>query len=290
MNKKQGVLSAVIAFFLWGILPVFWKQLHFLHPLSIVSHRTVWGLLFLALILWQRKEWADVARGLRNRYSLGWHVLAGVLLASNWLLYIWATLNERILEAALGYYLNPFFNMLFGFLWFGERHNRVQLAAITIALTGVALQFPAISGLPWVSIVLAITFSLYAVVKKRAPLSSLRGLSVETLLMTPFAALWLTFHPDSFPGFHQPLALGLVIATGVATVLPLLFFGHATRNISLTTLGVLQFIGPSIQLAIGWLLYREPMPPLRLASFALIWVAITLYAIDSRNRHISNPT
>jgi chloramphenicol-sensitive protein RarD len=284
MKPNSGVLSAIIAFTLWGVLPIFWKQLGFLHPLSIVSHRTLWGLLVLAVILWLRREWPGVVQGLRDRRVLGWHLLAGLLLASNWLLYIWATLNDRILEGALGYYLNPFFNMLFGFIWFGERHNRTQLAAIALALCGVALQFPAVSGWPWVAVVLALTFSLYAVVKKRAPLSSLSGLSMETLLMAPFAALWLTFHPDSLPGFHQPLALGLVIATGAATILPLLFFGHAVHHIPLTTLGILQFIGPTIQLGIGWLVYQEPMSPLRLASFVLIWGAILLYALDARRR------
>jgi chloramphenicol-sensitive protein RarD len=287
MNPNPGVLSAVIAFFLWGILPIFWKQLSFLPPLTIVCHRTLWGLLLLSLILWLRKGWTDVVQGLRSPSCLGWHALSGFLLAGNWLLYIWATLNERILEGALGYYLNPFLNMLFGFLWFGERHNRTQLIAIALALAGVALQFPAISGWPWVAIVLAISFSFYAVVKKRAPLSSLGGLSLETLLVAPFATAWLIFHPShALPSQQPTLALLLLIAIGAATVLPLLFFGHAARSISLTTLGILQFIGPTIQFLIGWLLYHEPMPPLRLASFALIWSAVALYAIDSRKRTV----
>jgi chloramphenicol-sensitive protein RarD len=283
MNPKSGVLSAVIAFVLWGILPVFWKQLAFLPPLTIVCHRTIWGLLLLALVLWFRKGWTEALQSLRDPRSLGWHTLSGLLLAGNWLLYIWATLNERILEGALGYYLNPFFNMLFGFLWFGERHNRTQLIVIGMALAGVALQFPAISGWPWIAIVLAVTFSLYSVVKKRSRLPSLSGLSVETLLMAPFATAWLLLHPsNALPSDQPTFALLLLVAIGAATMLPLFFFGHAARSISLTTLGILQFIGPTIQFAIGWLLYHEPMPPLRLASFALIWAAVALYTIDSR--------
>lgn len=283
MNDKSGVISAVSAFFLWGILPVFWKQLSFLPPLTIVCHRTLWGLLLLSIILAVRREWPDLTRSLRSPRNLCWHMIAGLLLAGNWLLYIWATLNERILEGALGYYLNPFFNMLFGVIWFGERHNPTQKIAIALALAGVALQFPAVSGWPWVAVVLAISFSLYAVVKKRSPIPPLRGLSLETLLVAPFATAWLVLHPSNALPAQQPaLALLMLIAIGAATVLPLLLFGHAARTISLTTLGILQFIGPTIQFAIGWLLYHEPMPPLRLASFALIWAAVTLYAIDSR--------
>jgi chloramphenicol-sensitive protein RarD len=285
MNHRSGVPSAIIAFGLWGILPVFWKHLSFLPPLTIVCHRTVWGLFLLLILLAVRRNLTDITRSLRSPSRLGWHALSGFLLAGNWLLYIWATLNDRILEGALGYYLNPFFNMLFGVLWFGERHNRTQITAIALALTGVALQFPAIQGWPWVAIVLAVSFSLYAVVKKRSPLPSLSGLSMETLLVAPFAIAWLAFHPSqAAPSSNTLHTLLLLLAIGTATVLPLLFFGHAARNMSLTTLGVLQFIGPTIQFAVGWLLYHEPMPPLRLASFALIWAAIALYAMDAHKR------
>lgn len=274
------------AFFLWGILPLFWKQLSFLPPGSIVAQRTLWSLAFLLPIVILRGEGARIRRGLDSWKSTAWHLVSGTLLASNWLLYVWATLNGRILEGALGYYLNPFFNMLFGVLWFGERHNPLQLTAIILALTGVAIQIPAAGGLPWVALTLALTFSLYAVVKKRAPLESRHGLTVETLLLAPVALIWLCLSsPDPATAFggSWPHAW-LVAATGLATTLPLVCFGHAARNIPLTTLGILQFIGPSIQFLIGWRFYGEAMSPARLASFALIWLAIAIYAADSRFR------
>jgi chloramphenicol-sensitive protein RarD len=276
-------MAAVAAFFLWGILPVFWKWLDFLPPPSIVAQRTLWSLVILLGILLWRKEGGALLAGMRGRGAAGWQLLAGMLLASNWLLYVWATLNGRILEGALGYYLNPFFNMLFGFLWFGERHNRLQLVAIALALSGVAMQVPAVGRFPWVALTLALTFSLYAVVKKRAPLGARLGLTAETGMLAPIALVWLVVgspSPAAAFGGSWPHA-ALVVGSGLATTLPLLFFGHAVRTIRLTTLGILQFLGPTLQFFIGWKLYGEPMSGSRLLSFALIWLAVGIYAADA---------
>jgi chloramphenicol-sensitive protein RarD len=286
-NQRTGVMAAVAAFFLWGVLPVFWKLMDFLPPASIVAQRTLWSLLILLAILVWRKEGKELLAGLRSPRAAGWQLLSGTLLATNWLLYVWATLNGRILEGALGYYLNPFFNMLFGVLWFGERHNRLQLAAIALALCGVALQIPAVGRFPWVALTLAVTFSLYGVVKKRSPLPSRLGLTAETSLLAPVALAWLFMNSASpaaaFGGTWAHAAL--VIGSGLATTLPLVFFGHAARNISLTTLGILQFIGPTLQFFIGWKLFDESMTGPRLLSFALIWLAVGIYAADAlRNR------
>ncbi len=280
------MLAALAAFFLWGVLPLFWKQLDFLPPASIVAQRTLWSLLVLLAFLCCKREASSLLRSLRNPRLAIWHLMSGTLLAANWLLYVWATLNDRIIEGALGYYLNPFFNMLFGFLWFGERHNRLQLAAIALALCGVALQIPAAGAFPWVAVTLATTFSLYAVVKKSSPLESRLGLTLETGLLAPVALGWLLLQSssprDAFGG-TLPHAL-LLAASGIVTTLPLVFFGHAARNISLTTLGILQFLGPTLQLLIGREFYDEPMTPSRLLTFALIWTAIAIYAIDARQR------
>lgn len=282
-RHRSGVMAALAAFFLWGILPVFWKLLNFLPPPSIVAQRTIWSLFLVLGILWWRGEGKQLLAGLRSRRALGWHLLSGCLLASNWLLYVWATLNDRIIEAALGYYLNPFFNMLFGALYFGDKNSRWQLAAIALALGGVALQVPAVGHFPWVALTLAVTFSLYAVVRKQAPLGSLVGLAAETSLLAPVALMWLiasNSSPASVFGGSWTHA-SLVIGTGLATALPLLFFGHAARTIRLTTLGILQFLGPTIQFFIGWQLYGEPMTAARLFSFGLIWLAVAIYAVDA---------
>ena len=282
-GNRSGILAALAAFFLWGILPVFWKGLDFLPPLSIVAQRTLWSLVILLGILVWRREGRALRDGLHDWRAIGWQGLTGTLLASNWLLYVWATLNGRILECALGYYLNPFFNMLFGFLWFGDRHNRSQLAAIALALLGVALQIPAVGRFPWVALTLALTFSLYAVAKKRAPLSARIGLTAETALLAPFALLWLMLRSESpaaaFGGTWPHAAW--IVGTGLATTLPLVLFGHAVRRIRLSTLGILQFLGPTLQFLIGWKLYGEAMTGARLLSFALIWLAVALYAANA---------
>lgn len=276
-------MAALAAFFLWGILPVFWKLLEFLPAASIVAQRTLWSLCLVLAILFWRGGGRTLLAGLRSPRAVAWHLSSGFLLASNWLLYVWATLNGHIIEAALGYYLNPFFNMLFGALWFGDRNSRWQLAAIALALAGVVLQLPLVGRFPWLALVLALSFSLYAVVRKQAPLGSLPGLAAETSLLAPFALAWLLFShasaADAFGGSWTHAAL--VIATGLATALPLLFFGHAARTIRLTTLGILQFLGPTIQFFIGWKLYGEPMSGGRLLSFGLIWLAVGIYAADS---------
>lgn len=290
-STRSGVLSAITAFFLWGVLPVFWKMLGFLPPISIVSQRTLWSLLILLAAVAIRGEMKVYRKALVTPSAIGWHFLSGIMLSANWLLYVWATLNGHILEGALGYYLNPFFNMLFGALWFGERHNRTQLCAIGIALCGAALQIPAVGRFPLIAITLAVTFSLYAVIRKKAPLGALTGLAAETTLLAPLALGWLLLHSSSpaeaFGGTSGRAAL--VIATGFATAAPLLCFSYAARTISLTTLGILQFIGPTLQFLIGWKLYGEPMGSLRLISFTLIWLAIGLYAWNGLRQRSAIP-
>jgi chloramphenicol-sensitive protein RarD len=279
-RSTSGILCALGAFFLWGVLPLFWKMFHDLPAASIIAHRTIWSLCFLWLVLlFQKNAKSTLAQLKQPRIAL-WHLLSGLLLAGNWLLYVWATLHERILEGALGYYLNPFFNMLFGYFLFGERHSSLQKISIAIALTGVAFQFHGVHGFPWIAITLALSFSLYAVVRKKSPLPSLQGLSLETLLLAPIALAWLLCaHPSLSETLqHNSTQSVLLIATGVATATPLLLFGYAARNMSLTTLGVLQFLGPTLQFLIGWKVYHEPLSRERIISFAFIWTAIALYA------------
>lgn len=278
-SAGKGVLSAGIAFSIWGILPLYWKAWFGFAPASVlIAHRTLWSLVVLVpLVCWGRRL-GEIGSALRQPRLAAWHLLSGVLLASNWLLYVWSTLNERIIEGALGYYLNPFLSMLLGYFFFGERHAPAQKLAIALALAGVALQFPAVKGVPWLAILLAITFAFYGLVRKRAPLGALSGLFLETLILAPVAAgfLWLATPPAAAVATIQHLPL--LATTGIVTVIPLLCFANGARNLRLTTVGILQFIGPTCQLFIGWLVYQEPMPPLRLASFALIWSAIALYA------------
>lgn len=280
---KTGASCALGAFVLWGILPVFWKALGFLTPPDIVAHRSLWSLVFLLPVLLLRRRLGPIYQNLRTPAGSSWSLLSGALLASNWLIYVWATLNGHIIESALGYYLTPFINMLVGVIFFGERHTRLQLTAIAIAAIGVGLQFPAIGHLPWIAILLATTFSLYAAVRKQAPLGSLTGLGAEALMIAPIALVWLLMPSPhhSPPSGFAPSQWLLIAATGLATTIPLLLFAQAARSIRLSTLGILQFIAPTLQFLIGWLMYDEPLGPLRILSFSLIWLAIALYAASA---------
>jgi len=285
-RPHTGLLSAICAFSLWGFLPLYWKQIDFMPCASIVAHRTIWSMVILGTILLWRGEAGALVRQLRSPQAIGWLLLSGGLLAANWILYVWATLNGHILEGSLGYYLNPFFNMLFGAIWFGERHTRMQGLAISLALCGVLIQLPTAGRFPWVAFTLAVTFSLYAVVKKRSVAGSRTGLTAESALLAPVALVWLCWRFDSpgeaFGGSWSHA--GWLLGAGVATTAPLLCFGHAARNIRLTTLGMVQFIGPTLQLVIGWRIYGEPMSAARLLSFGLIWAAIALYGWDAMRR------
>ena len=277
----KGLWAAIVAFGIWGVLPVYWKQLEFMGATSLVAQRTCWTLLALWPLLLLRRKGISA-----DRRVIAWHFLSGALIAGNWLLYVWATLNDRMIEGALGYYINPFFNMLFGALWFGERHSRLQLAAIATAFSGVLLQMPGVGHFPWVALALGSSFSLYGVVRKRSPLGALDGLAVETTVLAPFALAWLFMAHSSVPqafGESWPHAL-LIAGTGLVTAVPLLLFAFASRNIRLSTLGMLQFIGPTMQFFIGWKIYGEPMSTVRLLSFGLIWLAIALYGWDSLRR------
>jgi chloramphenicol-sensitive protein RarD len=277
----KGLWAGIVAFGIWGVLPVYWKQLEFMGATSLVAQRTCWTLLALWPLLLLRKKGIT-----KERRVIAWHFLSGALIAGNWLLYVWATLNDRMIEGALGYYINPFFNMLFGALWFGERHSRLQLAAIATAFSGVLLQMLGIGHFPWVALALGSSFSLYGVVRKRSPLGALDGLAVETTVLAPFALAWLFMAHSTVPqafGDSWPHAL-LIAGTGLVTAVPLLLFAFASRNIRLSTLGMLQFIGPTMQFFIGWKIYGEPMTTVRLLSFGLIWLAIALYGWDSLRR------
>ncbi|BDS06201.1 membrane protein [Oceaniferula spumae] len=289
-ESTKGTLAAITAFSLWGILPVFWKALGSIPVLELTAHRVVWTLVILIVLLTSQQKVLKTLSLLRSPKIIAVHALAATCLASNWLIYVWATLNDRILEGALGYYINPFLYILLGRIFLGERHSRLQMLAIAVAATGVVLQFPAVKGVPWAALGLAFSFACYGMIRKKSPLGSFDGLAIESTLMLPVALVYVSFlqaQGGSTFGMAADTSW-LLVATGAATAAPLLFFARGARAISLSLLGILQFIGPTGQFFIGWLMYDEPLPPLRLISFALIWTAVLIY-IFSMRRKLSMP-
>ncbi|WP_293760702.1 EamA family transporter RarD [uncultured Aquitalea sp.] len=280
-HATQGVLYTFVAFVIWGLFPLYWKPLHQVPALQILCHRIVWSALFVAGILLVRKQWAWLPAAVKDPRKLGIFALSSLLLSMNWGIYIWAVNQGRVVEASLGYFINPLVNVLLGRLFLSERLTLPQSLAVGLATLGVAWITFSAGALPWVALSLAATFGFYGLLRKKAPLASLEGLALETFLMAPLAlAALLMFEGrgDGAYGHISSLLDGLLMGAGVVTAIPLLLFASGARRLKLATVGLIQYVGPSIQLGLGVLLFGEPFDSARLAGFALIWTALVLYS------------
>ncbi len=289
---NRGILYAAGAYTLWGLLPIFWKALHGVPALEILTHRMVWSLVFVLLILAVRRQWGWVRPTLRHRRSLLTFTATAALLSLNWFIYIWAVNAGFIVETSLGYFINPLVNVLLGMLFLGERLRGGQKAAIALAVAGVAYLTVSYGTLPWIALTLAFSFGLYGLLRKTAPLASLEGMALETLIFAPFALAYLLFLQGDGRGAFGHVDAGttaLLAFSGVVTALPLLLFGKAARQITLTSLGIMQYIAPTLQFLIGVFLFGETLSLSRLVGFVLIWIALALYTGESLLRSRRTP-
>jgi len=278
---QSGVLYAALAYAAWGLFPLYFKQVASVSSLEIVLHRSVWSLVFLLCVLAALRRWAWLPPLLRAPRSLGLFALSALLLSGNWLVYVWAVNHGRIVDASLGYFITPLVNVLLGTLVLHERPRLGQWLAVAIAALGVLWLALGAGQLPWVALVLAASFGIYGLLRKTSPLGTLEGLALETLLLAPLALpllAWWTLRGQSALAAGDAALVGWLLLAGPLTALPLLLFAAGARRISLTTLGLLQYIGPTIQLALGVWLYREPFAGSRLFGFALIWLALVVYS------------
>lgn len=269
---------------LWGLVPVFWKVMATVGAAELVAHRVVWSAVLLLPLVWLRGRWPEFRATLRPGGAAAWHLASGLMLTANWLIFVWAVNHDRILETSLGYYLVPLVNVLLGVFVLRERLARAQLAALGFAAAGVALQVVAVGGLPWPALGLAVSFGAYGLVRKRSPLGSLTGLAVETVLLVPLAAVWLAWAAAKGALAWGVVGAGLhmgLIATGAITVVPLLLFAEGTRRLNLATVGLMQYLTPSLTFVLGAWIYREPVGPDRWLSFGLIWIALAIYTVHS---------
>ena len=277
-----GVLSAGLAFTLWGIFPIYLKLLHSVPPLEILSHRVVWSVVFLSLVLLWRRQWGWVASVRANPRIALTFIASAAALGANWVIYIWAINADRVIDASLGYFITPLFNVLFGRL-LGERLHSVQWLCVALAACGVGWLTFSAGHLPWIGLLLGISFGSYGLLRKTAPLGALEGLAVETLVMLPAACAFLLVpgsgSSHAFTSDSLTLSL-LLVAAGPVTAIPLLLFAFGARRIPLSIVGLLQYIGPSIQLLLGIWLYHEPFGNEKLTGFALIWGALALFSAD----------
>ena len=281
---QKGIVYAASAFLCWGLFPLYFKLLQQVPPLELLLHRMLWCLVFLLVVLAWRGQWQWFGPILRQPRVLASFALSALLLSANWFLYIWAINNDRIVEASLGYFINPLVNVMLGFLLLRERLRTTQKLAVLLAALGVVWLTWQTGALPWIALVLAGSFGCYGLLRKTAALGALEGLSLETMMLAPLALVamvWLTGTGSAaWPqvGWSQQ---GLLLLAGPITAIPLLLFAAGARRIPLSLLGMLQYIGPSLQLAIGVWLFHEPFGPARMIGFVIIWSALAIYSLES---------
>jgi chloramphenicol-sensitive protein RarD len=281
---NAGVLYAGLAYVAWGLLPIFFKQISNVNALEVVAHRVVWSLVFLLCVLavLQRRAWLrDITR--QPRVLLAFAVSA-LLLSANWTVYVWAVQNAHVLDASLGYFILPLIYVVIGFVFLRERPRPVQWLAVAVAAAGVVWLTVQAGRLPWVALVLAVTFGIYGLLRKLAPLGALEGLTLETLVLFPLAAgllAWWAWHGQGAIVQGNAPTIGWLLLAGPLTAIPLLLFAAGARRIPMATLGILQYISPSIQMLVGVFLYGEVFDTVRALGFYLIWLALAIYSLDS---------
>lgn len=284
-SASIGLLSALGCFIFWGSFPVYFKLLEHVPAFEVLAHRILGSALVLIVIILLRGQWADLWAELHNVQRLKFYLITALLISGNWVLYIWAVQQNRILEASFGYYINPLVNVLLGFLFLGERLNPRQLLAVLIAALGVLVLMVSYGAFPWISLILAASFGLYGMLRKKAGHPPTLGLCVETLLITPLALLFLAALGGGALGSADAITNGLLLAAGPVTVFPLLLFLYATQHLRLSTVGLIQYLTPTLQFLLAVLAYREPFTSSHLLAFSCIWLALALYSADAWYSH-----
>jgi chloramphenicol-sensitive protein RarD len=280
---KKGVLAGIGAYTLWGLFPIYWRLLEQVPAMQILAHRVVWSLAFVVLILLLQRDWQWVKGTIHNRRTMVVYTVAAILLSINWFTYIWAVNAGFVVEASLGYFINPLVNFMLGVIFFKEKLRGGQLAAVVLAVLGVVYLAITYGSLPWISLVLAFTFGMYGLIKKSASLESMHGFSLETAVLFLPALGFLFYQGASGQGaFTQygTLVTLLLILAGPVTSIPLIMFGYAARTIPLSMLGFIQYIAPTLQFLLGVFVYNEPFPTSRLVGFSMIWLALLFYSLE----------
>lgn len=283
-SPRRGLVLGLCAYLVWGLFPLYFKAIEHIPALEIIVHRVLWSALCgsLLLLAWKHPGWWRELRD--NPRRLGLLAASGLLIAINWLTYVWAVNNQHMVEASLGYYINPLVNVVLAMLVLGERLRPLQWLAVALAAAGVLQQVWQLGSLPWVSLVLALSFAVYGLIRKQTPVAALPGLVVETWLMLPVALGWMLLHPAatsaqaSFWSSSEALWLA---AAGPVTLIPLVCFNAAARHLPYATLGFLQYLAPTLVLLLAVLLYGEPLQDAQLLAFACIWLGLLVFSLDS---------
>ncbi len=283
---NPGIVYAALAYVAWGLFPLYFRQVAQVAQvpsLEVVMHRTLWALVVVLGLLAVRRQWAWVMVVMRQPRVLGAFVLSAVLLSGNWLTYVWAVQNQHVVDASLGYFILPLVNVALGFVFLRERPRPGQWLAVAVAAAGVVWLAVQAGRLPWIALVLALSFGVYGLLRKIAVLGALEGLALETLILAPVAAAvlgWWAWQGEGALVQGPASAIGWLVLAGPLTAVPLLLFAAGARLIPMATLGLLQYISPSLQFALGVWVFQEAFEPARLVGFALIWSALLVYSLE----------
>ena len=283
-ERKKGTIYAIISFIMWGLLPIYWKSLESVQPTIILANRIIWAFILLVIIVSLSKKWQELKEKLKNKRLLLLLTASSLLIGINWGLYIYAVVNDRILETSLGYYINPLLVVIIGVIIYKEKLNNLTKVAIGIAAIGLIIKGIQYGQIPILSLALAISFALYGGIKKSTIINSSLGLTIETALLTPIALIYIIYNQWLGAGIYStasPIIIILLIGAGTATLTPLLLFSSAAKKVPLTVLSFTQYISPTISLFLGIFIYKESFKALDMLSFILIWIALIIYTYSA---------
>ena len=287
-STRHGVLYAAAAYLLWGLFPLYWPLLEPSTPVEVLAHRIVWSLVVVLVLLAVTRRIAQVRAAIRDRRRLLRLSLAAVVVAINWVTYIYGVTSGQVVETSLGYFINPIVTVLLGVLVLGERLRPAQWTALGAAFVAVVVLTIENGSPPWIALILAFSFGAYGLLKKTAGVGAVEGLAVETAVLLPVAAVYLAVLGASGAGTfgsEGPGHMTLLAVSGLVTAVPLLLFGAAASRVPLTTLGVLQYLAPTMQFLLGVTLFDEPLPLVKLIGFVLVWLGLALFTADLVRHH-----
>ncbi|MGK3124310.1 EamA family transporter RarD [Candidatus Pantoea formicae] len=283
-QTRQGIGYALGAYFIWGIAPAYFKLVKEVPPTEIMTHRVIWSALFMLVLITLSRSWKQVRTVLAQPKKVLLLALTAVTIGGNWLLFIWAVNNQHMLEASLGYFINPLINVVFGMLFLRERFRRLQWVAVALATTGVLVQLWQFGSLPIIGLGLALSFALYGLVRKKIQVDAQSGMLIETAWLFPLAAIYLFGFADSATSHlsANPLILNLkLVAAGIVTTIPLMLFAAACARLRLSTVGFFQYLGPTLMFLLAVLFYGESLTPDKMVTFGFIWLALAIFIIDA---------
>lgn len=287
-SSRSGIFIAFLAFFLWGITPIYFKWVAHEAPLDVVANRVLWSVLLLAIVITGMSKWQKVKAVISSFNILKTLLITTFLIGTNWLTFVYAVSTDRMLDASLGYYINPLISVLLAYIFLGERLRKIQWFALMLAMIGVAIQVVGVGYLPWISIVLALSFGFYGLLHKKTQIDSFTSLFVETSILLPFGLFYMIqlFQMGEGPATREMSGWFILMLSGPATTIPLLLFSIAAKKVTLSTIGFFQYIAPSMVFVLAVFLYGEELTTEKMITFLFIWVGLGLYIFDSLRRAV----